>query len=586
MPPPLAPVVEVNGRPLTARTNDALTSLRIDLGLGLPGRAVLRFVDTGYEMATSALFPIAADVEVRAGGTTLLSGEVTAIALEQGDRPAPELVVTVDDRACRLGRGTQNKAFTNHSHSDLVSKMASAAGLSLGGQDASVLPKTQLPYVLQAGTHLAMLQEICARAGLVWWVQGKQLKIAAAGAGSGTATLRLGTPDLTSFSVRATATGPEKVEVRGWNPDQQAAITGTYETKRTKESEFVASAAGRKAATGVTTAVALAADRPLDAAEADTLAKARFAEAASASVVATGTGVVAPALTLTTAVTVDNAGPASGTYRLSRIEHTYNRSGFTTRFTAGPVRPSGLVDLLGGSRPSAGLDVPGVHPAVVSDVKDPDNKGRVKVTWKVVDDLVESAWGRIVTLGAGKSRGMVLFPEVGDEVLVAFEHGDSRRPVVLGGLYSTKNTLPSADTLDQDKVKFRRITSRLGHVVELADGTSPAEQHVLITLEGKKDKIRLGKDQVDVVSDGTPIKLTNGQASITLAKNGDVTIEGNNIELKAKSEIKLTATSKVTVKGNAGVAVQGAQVQVKADGVGSVEASGPLTLKGATVAIN
>ncbi|MEO9325432.1 phage baseplate assembly protein V [Nocardioides sp. C4-1] len=580
---PHTPVLKINGSALSVTWLDALSAARVDLALGLAGRAVLRFVDSGFALSSSKVVNLGDEVVVLAGETPLMTGEVTSMGLEQNSSQAPELVVTVDDRSCRLAVGTQNRAFLNLTHADLIRKLVTDAGLTLSASGTSAATH---PYLLQTGSNLAFLNEVCARAGLVWWVEGaKQLKVAPAGSSSGTATVKLG-EDLTAFSVRATTTGPESVEVRGWNPEQQQAFTGTHQTKIGQESNFVASAAGRKASARGSTAVALASPSPIDADEATLFAKAKFAEAASAAVVATGTGYVNGDLTLTAKVTVENAGPASGTYTISRIEHTYGRSGFTTRFTAGPVRPTGLVDVLGTTRPGAGLQVGGVFAAVVSDVKDPDDKGRIRVAWKVVDDQVESAWGRIVTLGAGKSRGMVFFPEVGDEVLIAFEHGDTRRPVILGGLFSSVNTLPTKDDIDQDKIKYRRITSRLGHVVELADGSAEADQHILLTLAGKKHKIRLGADQLDVVTDGTPISMTNGQAKVVLAKNGDITIDGNNIEIKAKAEIKVTATNKVTVKGTAGADLLGAQVKVKADGVASVEASGPLTIKGATVAIN
>ena len=79
----------------------------------------------------------------------------------------------------------------------------------------------------------------------------------------------------------------------------------------------------------------------------------------------------------------------------------------------------------------------GVLPALVVDIKDPDTQGRVKVTlpWSV-DAKGEryEAWARLATMLGGNNRGSWFIPDVDDEVLVAFEHGDPRRPYVLGGL--------------------------------------------------------------------------------------------------------------------------------------------------------
>ena len=81
----------------------------------------------------------------------------------------------------------------------------------------------------------------------------------------------------------------------------------------------------------------------------------------------------------------------------------------------------------------------------VSDAKDPQNSGRVRVKLPMLSDDYVSDWARTVYPGAGKDRGLVVVPEVGDEVLVAFEHGDMRRPYVLGGLFNGVDTPPSGE---------------------------------------------------------------------------------------------------------------------------------------------
>ncbi len=72
-------------------------------------------------------------------------------------------------------------------------------------------------------------------------------------------------------------------------------------------------------------------------------------------------------------------------------------------------------------------------PATVSDLQDPDNQGRIKVKLAWAPDAGGGAgyeaWARMTTLFAGDNRGSWFLPDVGDEVLVAFEHGDPRRPL-------------------------------------------------------------------------------------------------------------------------------------------------------------
>lgn len=580
-----APVIKVAGAPMTARALDSLLNVRVDRALGLVGRATLRFVDNGYALASSGTFAVGKEIEILAGTKSLFKGEVTGVALEQDERFNPELVVTVDDKAHRLGSSSKSRAFLNQTFGDVINKLVAGTGLS-----ASVSGTTAThPYLLQTGTDLAYLNAVTARAGLVWYVDGTSLKVEAAGTSSGEVHLELAKAgELRAFSVRATASGPDKVSVTGWDQAQQAEVFSEVSTGGAAESDFVGKASGRSGGSsrGWSGTALVAEPTPLDANEAKIIATSMLAESQSSAVVARGTASVNAQLKPGVTLKVRNAGPASGNYLVSHVEHVYSGSGFDTRFTAGPHRPSGLVDVLGSSRPDPGFSMQGVLPALVTDLKDPDKQGRAKVKYTTISGAIESHWARLVILGAGKERGIAWHPEVEDEVLIAFEQGDTRRPVILGGLFSKKKGVPTTDDVDQNKVKFRRITSRLGHVIELADGDKPAEQHLLLTLKGKKHRIRLGEDKLDIEVDKKPVTITNGQATIKFSDSGDVTIEGNNITLKAKQKVQISGGTEVGVKGTTKASLEGAQLEVKATGMGKVEAGGPLTIKGAMVAIN
>src|SRR5438105_14251117 len=89
----------------------------------------------------------------------------------------------------------------------------------------------------------------------------------------------------------------------------------------------------------------------------------------------------------------------------------------------------------------------GVYPALVTDIKDPDNQGRVKVTLPWSPDTGSDryeAWARLATLFAGNNRGSWFIPDVNDEVLLVFEGGDPRRPYVIGGLCDGSDKLPES----------------------------------------------------------------------------------------------------------------------------------------------
>ncbi|MDP9793191.1 uncharacterized protein involved in type VI secretion and phage assembly [Catenuloplanes nepalensis] len=131
----------------------------------------------------------------------------------------------------------------------------------------------------------------------------------------------------------------------------------------------------------------------------------------------------------------------------------------------------------------------GVAVALVAET-DGDDEGRVKLTLPWFDDSTVTDWCRVAQLYAGGGYGAVFVPEVGDEVIVAFVHGDLRFPIVLGGLYNGVDKPPVSrrDGNDQKTIRTRhghqilfddrsstavvRVTSAAGHRVELDDAGS------------------------------------------------------------------------------------------------------------------
>src|SRR5437868_30783 len=125
-----------------------------------------------------------------------------------------------------------------------------------------------------------------------------------------------------------------------------------------------------------------------------------------------------------------------------------------------------LLDLLQPSENAPG-QVNGVVVGIVTNNQDPDGLGRVKVRFPWLSDTDESTWARVAAPMAGKDRGAYFLPEVDDEVLVAFEHGDPRFPYVLGALWNG-NAQPFL-TNEDGKNDLRVIRSRSGHTIVLND---------------------------------------------------------------------------------------------------------------------
>ncbi|MGX7681846.1 phage baseplate assembly protein V [Jatrophihabitans sp. DSM 45814] len=582
----LAPVITVDGELLADRWMVNIMSVRVDRGLGLVGRATLRFADPGYGLAASSTFALGATVGIAVhAGDSLIAATVTGVSLEQGSSEQPELIVTADDVAYKLTRGSTNRTYLKQTYSDVARSIFQTAGIT-ATVDAG--GSTVHEYLLQTGTDLAFIDTLAERNGFVWWVEGTTINFRPAGTSTATVSKTMA-DQLIEFGVHASGLRPTKAIVSGWNVDRQEALVGQQEGATSSAGNLSDFAGGSRTSKLGTAVVMTPAPHPADHSDADLMASSMMNDWTAGSVIARGTCDVDPAIKPSVTLTVQSAGPASGDYLITRVEHTYTARGFQSRFTAGGNRPSGLVDTLNPVQDSAGFDFPGLAIGVVTDINDPDSSGRVKV--KLVglaadSQAIGSPWARLVTLGGGPKRGAVFQPEVNDEVLVGFEHGDTRRPVVLGGLYSKKNVLPTWE-VKNGQVQARRITSRLGHIVELSDGDDPAAKHVLLQLAGGSHRLRLGEDRFDVeLASGKPIKIMAGEASFEITEQGDINIVANNISLKAKAKLDLEGASQATVKSNGTAAVQGTQVQVKADATAEVNGGGQLALKGGMVAIN
>lgn len=583
-----APVVEIGGTQLTDEEYQKLRTVRIDRGMNLVGRATVRFQDVGYVRSKSGTIKVGTKLTVKdLSSTEMFSGTVVGVTLEVFRSEAPYLVVVADDDAYKLNRGTTTKTYLQTTYTAAVDQVLTRAGITKKQVIASSGSKE---YVLQAGTDLEFIDSTAARIGYTWWVDQGTFHFAPAGTGAGDVHVEMGV-DLEEFSVRASALRPTEFKVGGWQPDNQQKLVGQNAKSKlwTTPSDFVKPWVGGAAQLG-TAATATIEPSPGDQSEAKGSAQAFFDESLAASLVARGMGHANGRIKPGATVQVKGTDPADGKYYVTEVQHIYDSRGFHTRFVAGPIRPSHLVDTLGNPGPDPGFEIKGMVVGVVTDNHDLAQNGRVKVKFAGVPDDVESHWARVMTTGSGKNRGVVFLPEVDDEVLVGFEGNDARRPVVLGSLFSKKNLLPEKSKLlgAQNTVDYRRITSRLGHIIEFADGMTPTTQHVLVQLGGSATthKLRLGADRFDIeVAMGKPVLIQAGTAKFEITAAGDINIEGKNINMKATTAFNIEAV-RTTVKGFNQVQMTGGTAVVKGMGQTSVEAGGPLTIKGITVAIN
>ncbi len=598
-------LVDIDGSPLAADAKALLVSAVVDDSLRLPDFFLLRFRDPDRLVITKSGAKIGSKVKVSVASDAtpspqpLIEGEITALEAEY-DATGTYTVIRGYDQANRLFRGRRTESYTQSTASDVATKVAQRAGLQIGTVEST---STVYEHLSQGGvTDWEFLDglareigyEIAVKDGKFDFRKPEKATTAPEGGGGpeqqNPLVLRLGTDLLRFRSLITAAEQVKEVQARGWDLAQKKALIAT--------------------APATTTAAVLPAYKPTDIAakfgdpvyvatdvayrtqaEVDTTAKAIAEQIASAFAEFEGVARGNPKLHAGAAISVDNVGvPFDGKYTITASHHRYDpNTGYTTMFSVTGRSERSLYGLANGGG-SAKL---GQGPVVaqVSDAKDPLEQGRVKLTFPWLSDTYVSDWARTVQPGAGKDRGALVLPEVGDEVLVLFEQGDIRRPYVLGGLFNGVDTAPKGKPglIDGSSgaVNRRSFVSRRGHRIDLIDEDGRTEG---ITLSTTGDKLQLKMDSVDT--------------KITLHSDGKILIEGKSgividsasskLELKG-GEVSVTATNGVKIDGGGGgvdvqtngqLSLKGSTAKLEGQGTAEVKASGVLTVQGSLVKIN
>ena len=175
----------------------------------------------------------------------------------------------------------------------------------------------------------------------------------------------------------------------------------------------------------------------------------------------------------------------------------------------------------------------GVFPALVVDIKDPDGQGRVKITLPWSQDTAGAryeVWARLSILMAGNNRGSWFIPDVNDEVLVAFEAGDPRRPYVIGALWNGRDAPP--DSMDGAGNNYRKVLRSRNGVKITMDDQDGQEKFIVETPGMQKITLKDGPGSIVIEdSNGNSIKLES--AGVTVTASAKVTINASTAEVSA-----------------------------------------------------
>jgi phage protein D len=569
VPPATQRVIEIDGTELADEIDALVESVIVVDRLRMPDSFVLVIRDYKHSILEKAGIEIAAKVRIsttEVGGEDpkpLFYGEVTSIEAEY-DVLGMRAVVRGYDLLHRLAAGRRTKVYKNVTYADVAEEIADAAGLDTDVDGSG----GTLDHVIQANvSDLDFLYQLASRVGFDVGVEEDVLVFKEPSDASGAPdagdtrnpkpTQLVWSRNLLEFRARMSAVAQvTKVNVRGWDVSAKEPVIGEAEAETTSTTISMTPVELAEAVGGEALVVV---DRPVDEqGAADDLAKAVAEQVASSAFEATAVAVGSPELKAGQAVSITEVDPAlAGKWVITTARHEFGSSGpYRTHLEFSGRQDRSLHGLVAGglAAPAARTSIPGVVIGIVSDNDDPEELGRVKVKYPWLADDAESWWARLATIGAGKRRdgrghGITWIPEVGEEVVVAFEQGDVAHPIVVGSLWNGVDTPPGGfmdGLFDAGAVKKTAIISRKGHGLIFHDNDDTSG-------------IVLG------TANGPTIGLDDVEKTIT------ITADGKQIQIESTGDLKLKAGKGLTIE---------------ADGPIDIKAGANMTIKGARVAIN
>jgi uncharacterized protein involved in type VI secretion and phage assembly len=504
--------VLIGGAPLDATLAGRITEVRVDHHAQLPDSFSVRISDPGLEQMDKSPFKLGAEVEIKFaspdGGamTPLILGQVLAV---EPDFSVGHVILAARgyDYAHALHRSSTAETYQNVTIGDIAKKVAQRAGFQVEVEDSGGV----LDFVQQSNeTDWDFLWRLARRVDCEVVVERRTLCFRKAARERQTVSLRWG-EGLTAFRPRVTGVQQvDEVVVRSWNAQTKEVMESIAKGEDGTSHIGVGRTSVRKALGGGRLTVS---DRPVSTPEEGAaLARSMLAQLGNAYLEAEGSTRGDPRLRAGAIVAIDGIGERfKGSYVLSSTSHVFRgTTGYQTHFTISGRSPRTLVAL---STPSPAREFgAAVVVGIVTQNDDPQHMGRVRVKYPELGNEVESWWARMAAPGAGNGRGQLMLPVVGDEVLVAFEHGDVQRPYVLGSLWNGHDT-----------------PGELVHT----DGSYALHTEQQIAMAADKAIAITGKDTLMLESTGDMTIKTDG--SIKQSATGEVSISGQTITIKGTS---------------------------------------------------
>ena len=266
-----------------------------------------------------------------------------------------------------------------------------------------------------------------------------------------------------------------------------------------------------------------------------------------------------------------------GNFIIIEITHEVSQgSYYKNRFKAIPATIKAMPS------PKVRMPLAETQMATVLSNADPQGKGRVRVRMNWQTDGMQTGWVRVMTPDGGSSsdvksnRGFVFIPEVGDQVLLGFRHGDPARPYVMGSLF---NGTTGGGGGQGNKCKS--LTTRSGSSLKLDDSDGSVTLHdkggVSMNFDGGGNATTNAKSS-NFINAGTNnvINVGNGSSVISSDSDGNITLKGNTAItlVVGENQIKV-CTSGIFINGKQ-------QISIGTDEMMSLQAKQDMTMSSQT----
>lgn len=521
--------VKIEGLTLAADVRNAVIDLTYDNSLDTANMFTLRLNNADLRFTDSALFDVGKSVEIHMGYAgnlePMMLGEITAVSPSFPQSGAPTLTITGYDKSHRLRHNRPARFTFKYMNDSVIAAQIAAENLLIPVVDPSPMPPRE--SVQQTGSDWALLKELAERNFFQVYVHWDKLYFRFPRPQTEMVVLEWG-KNLSSFSPRLSTSAQFGIQIiRGYDYKLAQKIVAILPA--VSLGSDLDDIVERLGSSFIDQLVKLGRnvirDQPVNNyLDATVLAKSILKQLLQGLYEGSGACIGIPRLRAGDMVEIRGIGKRfSGNYTLSKVTHTINESGYQTRFEVTQKYASSLLESLRKKisdtpSPSRQERMNSIVIGKVETNVDKEGMGRLQLSFPHLSDVNLSDWARIATPMAGNGTGVYFLPDVGDEVLVAFEQGDINKPVVLGGLWNGPHRPPEWHKDGQNRI--RMIKTKAGHTITL-DDTSKAEQIII------KDK---AGSTIMLQSDGTV--SIEAKKDLTLKATGDINIDAANVKVK------------------------------------------------------